>query len=184
MEENIVITRRRTSRVSIRIGQSGEVRVSAPWFYPKSQILDFVAKNSEWIKKAREKLAQNVAKRNDFYDKLPLSTREEQQAAYEKLVKIIAPMYEKYSSMMGVRPMQIVFSATKSKWGSCYPTKNRLQFSLYLLLLPEWCIESVVVHELCHVFVPNHSAKFYELMDKYFPLRKEADKEIKRIRKQ
>ena len=49
------------------------------------------------------------------------------------------------------------------------------------LLLPEWCTEHVVVHELCHLLELNHSVRFYELMDKYFPCWKEARKITRKI---
>ena len=34
-------------------------------------------------------------------------------------------------------------------------------FSAYVLLLPEWCVEHVVVHELCHLLEPSHNARFH-----------------------
>jgi predicted metal-dependent hydrolase len=49
------------------------------------------------------------------------------------------------------------------------------------LLLPEWCVEHVVVHELCHLLEPAHNARFHQLMDCYFPRWREARKEIRRV---
>ena len=60
---------------------------------------------------------------------------------------------------------------------------SKLAFSVYLLLLPDWCIEHVVVHELAHLLEPNHSKRFYAIMDRFFPRWKEARKETKRISK-
>ena len=54
-------------------------------------------------------------------------------------------------------------------------------FSAYVLLLPEWCVEHVVVHELCHLLEPSHNARFHALMDKFFPRWKEARKETRQI---
>jgi len=51
----------------------------------------------------------------------------------------------------------------------------------YVLLLPEWCVEHVVVHELCHLLEPSHNARFHALMDKFFPRWKEARKETRQI---
>ena len=56
-------------------------------------------------------------------------------------------------------------------------------FSAYLLLLPEWCVEHVVVHELCHLLEPSHNTRFHALMDKFFPRWKEARKETRRLLK-
>ena len=50
----------------------------------------------------------------------------------------------------------------------------RICISTYVLLLPEWCVEHVVVHELCHLLEPSHNARFHALMDKYFPRWREA----------
>lgn len=60
---------------------------------------------------------------------------------------------------------------------------SKLAFSVYLLLLPDWCIEHVVVHELAHLLEANHSKRFYAIMDRFFPRWKEARKETKRISK-
>ncbi len=179
-EEQINITRRATRRLSLRIGRGGEIRVSAPWFASQSQIRKFVEANAEWISKARERARLNEERQNSFYGKLPLRSKQEKLEATRRLSEIIVPLYERYSREMGIAAkMQIVFSATKSKWGSCCPKRGKIQFSLYLLLLPEWCIESVVVHELCHVYEMNHGPHFYALMDKFFPRWKEARATIK-----
>ena len=47
---------------------------------------------------------------------------------------------------------------------------------MYLLLLPAWCVEHVVVHELCHLLEPSHNARFHALMDRYYPRWREARK--------
>ncbi|MCR5512743.1 MAG: M48 family metallopeptidase [Prevotella sp.] len=46
--------------------------------------------------------------------------------------------------------------------------------------MPEWCVEHIVVHELCHLLEPSHNARFHTLMDKYFPRWREARKETHR----
>ena len=78
-------------------------------------------------------------------------------------------------------PSAISYRCTKTRWGSCNPKTRRINFSTYLLLLPDWCIEHVVVHELCHLLVPDHSPRFYALMDRHFPRWKEARRETRRL---
>ena len=58
---------------------------------------------------------------------------------------------------------------------------SKLAFSVYLLLLSDWCIEHVVVHELAHLLEANHSKRFYAIMGRFFPRWKEARKETKQI---
>ncbi len=173
----VTITRRRTSRITIRISKSGEVRVSAPRLMPRSAIERFVEEHRVWIEKNLKKTAQRQQKRDDFYAGLDISTPKLRKEAVGKLDAIVAPLVEKYSEMMGVEPAGISYRATKSRWGSCNPKTRHINFSTYLLLLPEWCIEHIVVHEMAHLLVPNHSPRFYAIMDRYFPRWKEARKE-------
>lgn len=50
-------------------------------------------------------------------------------------------------------------------------------------LVPDWCIEHVVVHELAHLIEANHGPKFHALMDRYYPRWKEARKATREITK-
>ncbi len=57
---------------------------------------------------------------------------------------------------------------TVSKWGSC-SSQKKLSFSTRLLLLPEEIIDYVIIHELAHLIEPNHSNKFWALVEKAMP---------------
>lgn len=56
----------------------------------------------------------------------------------------------------------------KARWGSCSP-KGRLTLNPELVRAPRECIDYVIVHELCHLKVHNHSLQFYRLLDAYCP---------------
>lgn len=55
-----------------------------------------------------------------------------------------------------------------SLWGSCSHDGN-ISISTRLLLAPDEVIDYVLVHELAHLVVPNHSRKFWDLVAKAFP---------------
>ena len=56
----------------------------------------------------------------------------------------------------------------RSVWGSC-SSKGNLNFNYRLLFLPPVLADFVIVHELCHLKEPNHSASFWELVAQTFP---------------
>ena len=177
----IQVTYRRTSRLSMRIVKNGDVHVSAPIGMPKAEIEQFIEEHSEWIAEARKKTYERQKRRADFYNQLPLRTRAQADDALQRLTALIEPMVERHSKEMGVEQPIVYYKAMISRWGVCNVKDKAICFSAYLLLLPEWCVEHVVVHELCHLLEPSHNARFHTLMDKFFPRWREARKATHQI---
>ena len=57
----------------------------------------------------------------------------------------------------------------KSRWGSCTPTKNLVVLNEKLLLVHPALVDYVIMHELCHFRVANHSAAFYRELSRVYP---------------
>ena len=55
------------------------------------------------------------------------------------------------------------------KWGECHQHQRRITFSLLLARVPLRCIEYVVVHELAHLQIPDHSPQFTALLTRHLP---------------
>ena len=177
----IKVTYRRTSRLSMRIVKNGDVHVSAPVGMPRERVMAFIEEHREWIERARKKTCERQKQRAAFYDKLPLATRAQADEALKRLQALVGPMVERHAKVMGVQPSRVYYKPTISRWGQCNVRDRSIYISAYVLLLPEWCVEHVVVHELCHLLEPSHNARFHALMDKYFPRWREARRETHRI---
>lgn len=91
---------------------------------------------------------------NDFYKK--------------EAIKTISPMVEKWAEKMALYPENIAFRKATRQWGSC-SSQNNLSFNYYLMKLPLYMIEYVVVHELAHIKEKNHSKNFWALVEKSLP---------------
>ena len=65
-----------------------------------------------------------------------------------------------------------------SRWGSC-SSKKDISLSYYLMQLPWEFIDYVILHELAHTVIPNHSRKFWDFMDQEQPNLKEIRIQIK-----
>ncbi|OUS29431.1 hypothetical protein A9Q99_10070 [Gammaproteobacteria bacterium 45_16_T64] len=63
----------------------------------------------------------------------------------------------------------------KRRWGSC-SIHGKITFSTALAKYPLQCIDSVVVHELCHLLEFSHNQRFYGFMDQVYPDWKLGDK--------
>jgi predicted metal-dependent hydrolase len=65
-------------------------------------------------------------------------------------------------------PVTIRWVANQNaRWGSCTPDEGTIRLSHRMQRMPSYVIDSVIVHELIHLVVTNHSPAFYELMNKF-----------------
>lgn len=177
----IEITYRRTSRLSMRVVKNGDVHVSAPIGMSRAHIEAFINAHRAWIEKAQARAVERKDRRAAFFAQLPLQSRADKQEAVRRLDELVQPMIARHAAEMGVPVPAVTYKKMISRWGICNVRIRSVCFSIYLLLLPEWCVEHVVVHELCHLIEPSHNARFHALMDRYFPRWREANRATKHI---
>ena len=67
----------------------------------------------------------------------------------------------------------------KTRWGSC-SAKNNISLNAKLTELPKELMDYVILHELVHTRVKNHSKYFWETLDKYVQNSKKIDKKLKK----
>lgn len=167
----------------MRVVKNGDIHVSVPYGMPHERVKEFIEKNKAWIETARAKNDALQSRRFKFFSQLPLETKEQECDAIGRLDAKVRPLVQRYSGLMKVKPSHVGYRATVSRWGMCDARTRDIYFSVYLLLLPDWCIEHVVVHELAHLLEPNHSPGFYAIMNRFYPQWKEARAEMRRVTK-
>lgn len=74
---------------------------------------------------------------------------------------------------MQVRPGALTIRDQRTRWGSC-SSRGTLSFNWRLIMVPPTILEYVVIHELAHLSVPNHSPQFWALVARFYPAFKEA----------
>lgn len=158
----IIRSGRRT--LSLEITHDGDVVVRAPYRVKEKDIAAFVKSKEMWIKKHLEKVraANSAAKDVGGF------TPEEIKAMAERTLELVRLRAEYFSKILGVKYNKITVRRQKTRWGSC-SSKGNLSFNCLLALVPPEVLDSVVVHELCHLKEMNHSEKFYAEVLKVFP---------------
>lgn len=53
------------------------------------------------------------------------------------------------------------------RWGSCTPATGAVRVSDRLAGMPDRVLDYVLIHELAHLQVPDHSPAFHALVDRY-----------------
>jgi predicted metal-dependent hydrolase len=74
----------------------------------------------------------------------------------------------------GVQATEISWVTTqRSRWGSCSVEDGSIRLSLAVADYPPWVRDYVIVHELAHLRVADHSDEFWALVNRY-PLTERA----------
>ncbi len=74
----------------------------------------------------------------------------------------------RHAGALGVAPTAIAVRDTRSRWGSA-SRAGRVMLAWRLVLAPPAVLETVVVHELCHLRVFGHGPRFWELVATRMP---------------
>ncbi len=69
---------------------------------------------------------------------------------------------------MGRHHPPLILRRLKTRWGSCSKA-GRILLNTELVQAPVECIDYVIVHELCHLKVPDHSPAFHRLLNACMP---------------
>jgi len=64
-------------------------------------------------------------------------------------------------------PTSVTWAEQRSRWGSCTPSTGQIRISTRLAGWPPWVLDYVLVHELAHLVVADHSPAFHALVDRY-----------------
>ncbi len=68
----------------------------------------------------------------------------------------------------------VSFRKMRSRWGSCIPSKGKVTLNTNLIYYPEVCLDYVLVHEFAHLIIPNHSRRFYQVVENWMPEYRQA----------
>ena len=91
----------------------------------------------------------------------------------EKWLKSVARKYilarvETLSEALLLPYNKLYIRSQKRKWGNCSSEKN-ISINWRLIKAPEFVIDYIIIHELCHTVIMNHSARFYTLLRSHCP---------------
>lgn len=100
---------------------------------------------------------------------------------YKKTAKEFLPERVKYyAEHMKVAYKSVQITSAKTRWGSC-SGDNRLHFTWRLMMANRMAIDYVVVHELAHGKEHNHSAAFWDIVQRYYPFYEKAQEDLKQL---
>ena len=75
-----------------------------------------------------------------------------------------------YSQKLGVtEPKKIVIKRLKNRWGSLGKNAGTINLNVNLIKAPEDVVNYLVLHEICHLRIKEHSHHYWDLLHKFMP---------------
>jgi predicted metal-dependent hydrolase len=143
---------RQARRYVMRVRPDGDLRVTIPRGGSRSEAERFVERHRSWAERQR---ARTIAGRRPAGEVRALRNR----AAAELPPQLLA-----LAATLGLTVARVTIRDQRSRWGSCSP-KGHIALNFRLLLMPADVREYVLVHELMHLKQPNHSRRFWRLVE-------------------
>lgn len=108
------------------------------------------------------------------------------ETVYIELAKRYLPTrMSEIASELGTKCPPVKITSAKKQWGSCIHDKRRsdvrICFSWRVMLASVHAIDSVIVHELCHISEPNHGERFWRHVKNFMPDYSDAAEELRRV---
>ncbi|MBO4680493.1 MAG: M48 family metallopeptidase [Clostridiales bacterium] len=157
--------RKRIKNVNVRVRRDGSLYASMPYWVSYAEAERFIQSKASFFVKALDEVARRSADEDAW--------KNMDKESVENLKKLIAELIELHMPFFAARgvarPSKIVIGNYRSFWGECMNKRGILKFSTRLAGKDRGLVEYVVVHELSHFLVPNHSEAFWNLVGSVIP---------------
>lgn len=163
-EYNVEVRRSKRKSAAIKITADMQIVVFVPLYVSDNEIERMVISKSKWIDEHMLKVQSTIDERS----KLEKITFEQVKELADQAVEYIPKRVKYYAEKENFVYNKITIKNLVSRWGSC-STKGNLNFNCLLMLMPDYVIDYIVVHELCHLREMNHSEKFWAEVEKIMP---------------
>jgi hypothetical protein len=156
----------RAKRIIVSI-KPEHVRVVIPKRQSFKNAQKFVESRLDWIKTNRQSMDLQLEKKN----KLPKIDRKVARKILCRRIGELAQLHNFVYNRVSIRKQ-------KTRWGSC-SSKNNINLNMNLLNLPSELMDYVLLHELVHTRVKDHSKDFWDELNAVVPNARQIDRKLK-----
>lgn len=196
---NVIITRKKIKNIYFRIKEDLCIYVSCNKLCSDSYIEKLLLKNKSDLLKMYNNMKSKVSDNDKIYylgEELKfIESRKlkiEDDIAYGPSIDKINEYLEKNSlnffesrlnrlmvQFNDLPKFRLRIRRMKTRWGVCNQSSMAITLNTELIHKDVTLIDYVIIHELCHFKHMNHSNKFWQEVEKYYPYYKLARKRLK-----
>ncbi len=158
----------RAKYLNISIKSLRGIRVGIPIGISIKKAEEFVYVKIPWIRKHLKKI--EIQNKKQKHHPTIVSREIAKKILVARLIQLAAKHGFQYN--------KVFIKSQKTRWGSC-SSKNIINLNMKLTLLPTELMDYVIVHELVHTRIKNHSSEFWTELDRFVVNARELDRELK-----
>ena len=148
----------RAKHISISVKPVKGIRIAVPYGVSFDKAKQVAQSKRSWIQKHLAKMKQVEQDHNKFTKN---SIEIDRAEARKKLVNRLNEL----SKQHGFNYNKVFLRNQKTRWGSC-SAKNNINLNMKLMRLPDEMIDYVLLHELLHTRIKNHTNGFWTELNK------------------
>ncbi|HTY82088.1 MAG TPA: M48 family metallopeptidase [Dehalococcoidales bacterium] len=161
----------RARRLTITVNLQGRIRAAVPLRVSFESALVFVRQKKNWIKKTMARIELMHTRQR------PLVTLTNHLDKEQAKVVLVTRLTE-LAKMHGFHFNRVYVRNQKTRWGS-YSHKGDVSLNMKIMVLSEEMRDYVLLHELVHSKIYNHSPRFWAELKKYVPDAKAKDARLR-----
>ncbi|MDB2550748.1 M48 family metallopeptidase [Rickettsiales bacterium] len=166
----------KAKKIRISINYNKEISLIIPRSISYKIAYDFLLSKSKWVEKALIKIDKKNQNKINFSQEKNIYLTQDQIEKYSKTIIDRTLLLAKKYNFSNLQMVKI--KSQKTLWGSC-SSKNNINLNINLIKLDQELIDYVILHELTHLNIKNHSKKFWQELEKLEPKARILDKKLK-----
>ena len=149
---------KKAKNLNISVKPFTGVRVAVPDGLSFQKAEEFVNAKTDWIQKHLVRMKQYEGNAETTSAALDDIDRAKAKRRLTRRLKYLAGKH-------GFTYNRVFIRNQKTRWGSC-SNKNNISLNMKIALLSEELMDYVILHELTHTRIKNHSNDFWGMMNK------------------
>ena len=159
---------KKAKHINISVKPPATIRVAVPRGISYRKAATFASTKVNWIKKTLHKMS---LRQENLVKLQPVNRNEAKLHLLNRL--------DELASMHGFTYNKATIRNQKTRWGSC-SRKNNISLNMQLMRLPSKLSDYVILHELVHTIVKNHSPLFWSTLLQFVPDAKRQNRRLKK----
>lgn len=159
----------RAKRVNLSVRPFKGVRVAVPEGVSYQEAFEVAQAHTRWIIKQLAQM-QLLERQSKVLERPVFVNR---AVAKKVIVQRLAELAQQH----GFTYNRVFVRNQKTRWGSC-SAKNNINLNLHLVRLPAHLMDYVILHELVHTRIKNHSPAYWQALEAVMPYARCMDREL------